>query len=185
MSSLAGDDVRALVKVLLERFEITQVDLARETGLPHRQSIGLWLRGDKLAQEGVIAASKAVASWCNRFRGFKKGQARPLPAKVRNVARVSLKSSIVTHRGHEAEAGRLSLYVFHLPSLSTPHLPFFPMSHVTLLSKASVRVREVKSVEVLMERLSMSLADVAADCGILRCVAKKRPVLEVTDRHSV
>ena len=89
------------------------------------------------------------------------------------------------YRGHDAEAGRLSLYVFHLPSLSTPHLPFLPMSHVTLLSKASVRVREVKSVEELMERLNMSLADVAADCGILRCVAKKRPVLEVTDRHGV
>ena len=176
---LAGDDVRALVKVLLERFEITQVDLARETGLPHRQSIGLWLRGDKLAQEGVIAASKAVASWCNRFRGFKKGQARPLPAKVRKVFN--------RYRGHDAEAGRLSLYVFHLPSLSTPHLPFLPMSHVTLLSKASIRVREVKSVEELMERLNMSLADVAADCGILRCVAstKKRLVLEVTDRHGV
>jgi hypothetical protein len=51
--------------------------------------------------------------------------------------------------------------------------------------KASVRAREVKSVEELMERLNMSLTDVVADCGILRCVAKKRPVLEVTDRHGV
>ena len=60
------------------------------------------------------------------------------------------------------------------------------MSHVTLLSKASVRVREVKSVEELMERLNMSLADVAADCGILRCVAStKKRLLEVTDRHGV
>ena len=115
MSSLAGDDVRALVKVLLERFEITQVDLARETGLPHRQSIGLWLRGDKLAQEGVIAASKAVASWCNRFRGFKKGQARPLPAKVRK-ARVSLKSSIVTEGTTLKLAGCLSMCFTYLPS---------------------------------------------------------------------
>jgi hypothetical protein len=95
---LAGDDVRALVKVLLERFEITQVDLARETGLPNRQSIGLWLRGDKLAQEAVISAGKAVATWCSRFKHHGKGEPRPLPAKVRRTAENACSRTAVSLR---------------------------------------------------------------------------------------
>ena len=98
-----------------ERFEITQDDLARETGLPHRQGIGLWMRGSKLAQGAVILAGSVVATWCRRFKNHKLGQARPLP------------------------------------------------------QKASMRARDVQSVQDLMDRLAMTIFDVATECGIPRC----------------
>ena len=99
-----------------ERFEITQDDLARETGLPHRQGIGLWMRGSKLAQGAVILAGSVVTTWCRRFKNHKLGQARPLP------------------------------------------------------QKASMRARDVQSVQDLMDRLAMTPSDVATECGIPRCV---------------
>ena len=99
-----------------ERFEITQDDLARETGLPHRQGIGLWMRGSKLAQGAVILAGSVVATWCRRFKNHKLGQARPLP------------------------------------------------------QKASMRARDVQSVQGLMDRLALTISDVATECGIPRCV---------------
>ena len=99
-----------------ERFEITQDDLARETGLPHRQGIGLWMRGSKLAQGAVILAGSVVATWCRRFKNHKLGQARPLP------------------------------------------------------QKASMRARDVQSVQDLMDRLALTISDVATECGVPRCV---------------